>query len=157
MEPMVLARLVQLAAVTGEDRVLHIGCATGYGTAVLARLAGQVIAVDAVPSLVAQAVARLRELGAGNALAIEAPMTEGYKGRAPYDAILIEGTVAEIPEAVAMQLAEGGRLVTVMMGENGMGRAVLMSRIAGVLSHRPAFDAAVPFLPGFDRVPSFQF
>jgi protein-L-isoaspartate(D-aspartate) O-methyltransferase len=157
MEPMVLARLIQLAAIGQDDIVLDIGCGSGYAAAVLARLARQVVAIDAEPRLVEQAVARLRELGAGNVLAVEAPMAEGYPARAPYDAILIEGGVTQLPEAVGRQLAEGGRLVTVMGEGNGVGHAVLMSKSGGVLSRRPIFDAAAPLLPGFARAPSFQF
>lgn len=157
MEPMVLARLLQLAAVERDDTVLDIGGATGYGSAVLARLARSVVAVEADAELVRQAGARLRELGFANAAVIEGPLTEGYAGRAPYDAIVIEGAVAQIPEAVTRQLAEGGRLVAVVKKPGGIGRAVLMTRSGGVLSQRPAFDAAVRPLPGFQPRPSFVF
>jgi protein-L-isoaspartate(D-aspartate) O-methyltransferase len=159
LPPMVLARLIQLAEIGKDDIVLDIGCGTGYAAAVLARLARQVIAIDSDRPLVELAVARLRELGAGNVLAVEAPLAEGYPTRAPYDAILIEGGAACVPEAVGRQLAEGGRLVTIMGEEgNGVGHAVLMSKSAGVLSRRPpVFDATAPLLPGFERAPSFQF
>jgi protein-L-isoaspartate(D-aspartate) O-methyltransferase len=69
--------------------------------------------------------------------------------------ILIEGAVADIPGAVAAQLAEGGRLVTVVKIGGAMGQAMLMTRINGVLSRRPLFDAATPFLPGFAPKPHF--
>jgi protein-L-isoaspartate(D-aspartate) O-methyltransferase len=157
LEPMVLARLLQFAAITPEDSVLDIGCATGYGAAVLERLARQVVAIDSDARLVEQATARLRVLGNGRATAITAPMVEGYPAQAPYDVVVIEGAVAHIPEAIERQVAESGRLVTVIQDGGGMGRAVLMTRTAGVLSHRPMFDAAAPLLPGFERAPSFQF
>ena len=157
MQPMVLARLLQLAKIGPEDIVLEIGCATGYGTALLARLARNVVAVESEPELAAQATARLRELGAGNATVIDAPLTDGYSGRAPYAAILIEGAVARVPEAIARQLAELGRLVTVMQDANGLGRAVLMTRVAGVVSWRPDFDAGVAPLPAFQAEPTFVF
>jgi protein-L-isoaspartate(D-aspartate) O-methyltransferase len=159
LPPMVLARLMQLAEIGKDDVVLDIGCGNGYAAAVLARLARQVIAIDSDRRLVEQAVARLRELGAGNVLAVEAPLAEGYPARAPYDVVIIEGGATYLPEAVARQLAEGGRLVTIMGKDgNGVGHAVLMSKSAGVLSRRPpVFDAAAPLLPGFERSPSFQF
>ncbi len=157
MEPMVLARLIQLAEITRGDGVLEIGCGTGYGTAVLARLARSVVAVESDTALAAQAAARLRELGAGNASVVAGPLAEGHPARTPYGVILFEGAVAQIPEAITRQLAEGGRLVTVMQEGRGMGRATLMTRINGILSRRPAFDAAVPLLPGFQRQPSFVF
>jgi protein-L-isoaspartate(D-aspartate) O-methyltransferase len=156
MPPMVLARLLQLAQIGPDDLVLDIGCGSGYAAALLARVARQVVAIDAAP-LVAQAVARLRELGAGNVLAVEAPLADGYPARAPYDVILIEGGVAQLPDVIGRQLAEGGRLVTVMGEGNGLGHAVLMSKSGSVLSRRPVFDAAAPLLPGFERAASFQF
>jgi protein-L-isoaspartate(D-aspartate) O-methyltransferase len=157
MAPMVFARLLQLAAIGPGDTVLEIGCANGYGAAVLARLAGSVVAVETDPALAAQARDRLRELGAGSVTVIEAEMTAGYPERSPYAVIVIEGAVSTIPEAIASQLAEGGRLVTVVQGEDGVGQATLMTRIAGGLSRRPLFDAAAPVLPGFQRQPSFVF
>lgn len=157
MEPMVLARMLQLAEIRPDATVLDIGCASGYGTALLARLARNVVAIDSDPHLVEQAAVRLRELAVGNATAIAGSMTEGYPGRAPYDAIVFEGAVARIPEAIADQLGEGGRLVAVMQGNGRVGQAVLMMRTNGVLSRRAVFDASVPILPGFQHEPSFVF
>jgi protein-L-isoaspartate(D-aspartate) O-methyltransferase len=157
LEPMVFARLVQLAAIEPQETVLEIGCATGYGTAILARLARNVIGVDSDPQFVGQAAARLRELGIGNASVVEAPLAAGLPNRAPYNVILFEGAVAEIPEALARQLGEGGRLVAVVRAGEGVGRATLVARTNGVLAHRPVFDAAAPSLPGFQPAPSFVF
>jgi protein-L-isoaspartate(D-aspartate) O-methyltransferase len=157
MEPMVFARLVQLAEVGPQDTVLEIGCATGYGTAVLARLARSVVAIDSDPQFVAQATARLRELAIAHASVIEAPLAAGYPNRAPYSVILFEGAVAEIPEAPSRQLGEGGRLVAVTRSGGSIGRATLVVRSNGVLAHRTVFDAAAPYLPGFQPAPSFVF
>lgn len=157
MEPMVLARLLQLAEIGRGDRVLEIGCATGYGTALLARLARSVVAIESDVELARQAMARLRELGIGNVAVLEASLTAGYPGRAPYDVILFEGAVASIPDAIAQQLADRGRLVAVLQEGEGVGRAVLMSSVGGMLSRRPCFDASVPLLPGFQPAPSFVF
>jgi protein-L-isoaspartate(D-aspartate) O-methyltransferase len=137
--------------------VLDVGCATGYGTALLARLARKVVGIDGNPRLVAQADARLRELGASNAMVVARDMTEGFPDAAPYAVIVFEGAVARIPDAIADQLAEGGRLVAVVQEPDNVGRAMLMTRTKGVLSRRPTFDAAVPLLPGFQRAPSFVF
>jgi protein-L-isoaspartate(D-aspartate) O-methyltransferase len=157
MAPMVLARLLQLAAITGDDTVLEIGCATGYGTALLARLARSVVAVESDPQLAARAAANLRELGIGNAAVTTAALTEGHPAGAPYAAIVFGGAVARVPEAITRQLGEGGRLVAVMQDAKLMGRGVLMTRNHGVLSHRPTFDAAVAVLPGFQAEASFVF
>jgi protein-L-isoaspartate(D-aspartate) O-methyltransferase len=157
MEPMALARLIQLAEISREDSVLEIGCGTGYGTALLARLARIVVGVESETELARQAVARLRELAIDNATVIEAPLAAGYPGRAPYRVILCQGAVARIPAAIAQQLAEGGRLIAVVQEGSGPGRATVMMSAGGVLSHRPSFDAAAPPLPGFQAEPSFVF
>ncbi len=157
LEPMVFARLVQLAGIVAQDTVLEVGCATGYGTAILARLARHVAGIDSDRQFVDQAAARLRELAIGNASVAEAPLAAGLPNRAPYSVILFEGAVAGIPEAVSRQLGEGGRLVAVVRPGAGVGRATLVVRANGVLAHRTVFDAAAPFLPGFQPAPSFVF
>jgi protein-L-isoaspartate(D-aspartate) O-methyltransferase len=157
LEPMVFARLVQLAAIEPQETVLEIGCATGYGTAILARLARNVIGIDSDPQFVGQAAARLRELGIGNASVVEAPVAAGLPNRAPYNVILFEGAVPEIPEALSRQLGEGGRLVAVVRAGEGVGRATLVARTNGVVAHRAVFDAAAPSLPGFQPAPGFVF
>ena len=137
--------------------MLEIGCGNGYGTALLARLARNVVAIDSEVELARQAVARLRELAIDNATVIDAPLTAGFPGRAPYRVILCQGAVARIPAAIAHQLTEGGRLVAVLQEGSGPGRAVVMTSAGGVLSHWPSFDATVPLLPGFQAEPSFVF
>jgi protein-L-isoaspartate(D-aspartate) O-methyltransferase len=157
MEPMVLARLLQLAAIGREDGVLEIGAATGYASALLSRLAARVVAVESDANLAAIARARLQELQIGNVTLLEGHLEEGYPAGAPYEVMLIGGAVASVPAALARQLAEGGRLVTVVKSSAGMGHGVLMTRVAGALSQRAVFDAGTPFLPGFAPVQSFVF
>jgi protein-L-isoaspartate(D-aspartate) O-methyltransferase len=157
IQPMVLARLFQLAAIGPDDAVLEIGAGTGYGTAIAARLARSVVGVECDRTHAARAVARLAELGVGNAAVIEGALAQGHAARAPYQVVLFQGMVAYIPDAIARQVAENGRVVAVLGDGAGMSRAVLMTRSNGVLSRRPAFDAAVAALPGFERAPSFIF
>src|ERR1700722_7932668 len=136
LEPMVLARLLQLAEIGGDDAVLEIGAATGYATAILSRLAARVIAVEGDQRLVAIARTRMQEMQNGNVTLLEGKLEEGYPPGAPYEVIVIGGAVTSIPDAVARQLAEGGRLVTVVKPSHGMGQAVVMTRTAGALSQR---------------------
>lgn len=163
IEPLVLARLLQLARIGKNDKVLEIGCATGYATAILAKIAANVVAIESDASLAAAARANLQALGLGNVQLQQAPLEAGWRGGAPYNVILVNGGVAEIPAAVSDQLAEGGRLVTVSEGRtNGpsearCGTAVLMTRAEGKLSSVPVFDATVEILPGFARRPAFVF
>jgi protein-L-isoaspartate(D-aspartate) O-methyltransferase len=81
----------------------------------------------------------------------------GCPSRGPYDVILLDGAVAAIPPAIAEQLANGGRLVTVVQGNPGMGKAVLMTRVDGAFGQRTIFDAGTPMLPGFAAQPGFVF
>ncbi len=157
MEPMVLARLLQLAGVTKTDKALVIGCATGYAAALLAPMAAQVTAVESDTEFANQARVLLAELGCGGVGIVQGPLEAGWRGNAPYDVIVIDGGVAQVPPVVAEQLAEGGRLVTVMKPGDEVGQAVLMTRAEGVVSSRPVFDAAVTCLAGFARAPSFVF
>jgi protein-L-isoaspartate(D-aspartate) O-methyltransferase len=162
IEPLVLARLLQLAAIGKKDKVLEIGCATGYATAILAKLAASVVAVESDPQLTTAARANLTALGLGNVQLQEAPLDAGWRAGAPYNVILVNGGIGEIPVAVTDQLAEGGRLVTVSEGGAGpsearCGCAVLMTRAEGKLSSRPVFDATIEVLPGFARRPAFVF
>ena len=155
MEPMVLAKLLQLAQVTPGDIVLDIGCATGYSTVVISRLANTVVALESDAELAATASTTLTELGADNAIVVVAALADGYPKQAPYDVIVFGGAVPGIPDSVARQLAEGGRLVAVT-GEKAK-RGTLMTRTRGILSSRPAFDAATPDLPDFAPEQGFVF
>lgn len=157
MEPMVLARLLQSAAIGPGDAVLEIGCGTGYGTALLARLARTVVAVESDQAVAHRAQALIEDLGCANVTIVNAPLEDGYLGQAPYDVILISGAVQAVPEPIARQLADGGRLVTVMKPYRRTGQGVIMMRNDDGLSHLPVFDAAAPLLTGFRHEPGFTF
>ena len=157
LEPRVLARLLQAAAVEAGDMVLVIGCGTGYSCAILAQLAATVVALECDAGLVERANHTLSELGIDNAVVVEGTLTEGYAKQAPYNVILVAGGVSEVPPAISDQLADGGRLVTVVRDRAGIGRATLMQRTADTVSSRTLFDAATPVLPGFARETGFEF
>ncbi|WP_454916403.1 protein-L-isoaspartate O-methyltransferase family protein [Xanthobacter sediminis] len=156
MEPMILARLVQLADVDEKDHVLDVGAGTGYGAAVLSRLAQQVVALEEDAELAAAANKTLSGLGVGNVAVMQGPLAAGWAAEADYDLILIEGAVEVIPDRLFAQLKEGGRLVAVV-GHGGAGRASIFTKIAGKPSERVAFNAAIPPLPGFKAAPRFVF
>jgi protein-L-isoaspartate(D-aspartate) O-methyltransferase len=157
LEPMVLARLLQLAEIGPGAGVLEIGAGTGYATSILARLAARVIAVESDVRLAGIARQRLQEQSAGNVTLLEGHLEEGYPAGAPYEVIVFGAAVAFIPEPIARQLADGGRIVAVVKSHAGMGQATLITRTAGVLSYRPVFDAGVAVLPGFAAAPGFVF
>lgn len=157
MEPMVLARLLQSAAIEAEDIVLDIGCATGYSSAILARLAATVVALESDTALAEQANRMLGELEVDNVAVVEGELTQGYAKQAPYNVILIGAAVADVPPAITDQLADGGRLVTVLKDGPGLGQANVIRRSGQAISRRSLFDAGTPYLPGFTREPGFVF
>src|SRR5579863_8164316 len=97
IEPLVLARLLQLAEISKTDKVCEIGCATGYATAILAGIAASVVALESDEQLIAAARRNLATLGCGNVELHEGALNAGWRGAAPYDVILINGGVGEIP------------------------------------------------------------
>jgi protein-L-isoaspartate(D-aspartate) O-methyltransferase len=157
LEPMVTARLLQAAAIEARDTALLVGAGSGYEAAVTAMLARNVVALEADPEFARRARAALVEHAISAANVVEGPLARGYPQRAPYDAILFGGAVTEIPPEIAAQLAEGGRLVAVVRAAQGVGRATLMLRAGGAVGRRILFDAAIPFLPGFEPRPAFAF
>jgi protein-L-isoaspartate(D-aspartate) O-methyltransferase len=156
MEPMVLARLLQAAEIDPGDTALAIACTTGYSVALLARLAETVVGVEPEADFVDVADRVLADLGVDNAAVIQGAPAEGYPRQAPYDVILIEGRCAEVPRRITDQLADGGRLITVL-DERGVGKATLMRRSGDNIGTRTLFDAQVPPLKAFQRAPAFQF
>ena len=156
LEPSPFAKLVQLAAISPTDTVLDVACNTGYSTAVIGRLCGSVIGVEEDAGLVSFATEALLELGADNAVVVESRPRDGYPKEAPYDAIVIEGAVEEVPDALLEQLRDGGRLVAVV-GYGQAGRARLFVKDNGLVSSRPVFNAALPALEGFARERGFVF
>ncbi len=152
IKPMVLAKLIQAAELAGTDRVLDVGCATGYAAAVLTRIAGHVVALEQDTSLVnAEALAGLPNLTLASGL-----LNEGYAEGRPYDAILVEGATEVPPRHLFRQLKDGGRLVCVL-GSGPGAKAMLYRRSGEETGGRPIFDAVAPVLPGFVKPPAFAF
>lgn len=154
LKPMVLAKLIHAADIAGTDRVLDVGCATGYAAAVLAGIAGQVVALEEDPSLVKTALASLA--GTPNVSVVSGPLTAGWTQSGPYDVILLEGATEVEPQAFCSQLKDGGRLVCVL-GSAPNAKAMLYRRSGSELGGRAIFDAAAALLPGFAKTPVFAF
>jgi len=156
LKPLVFSKLLQAAAIKESDRVLDVGCATGYSSAVLGKLAGSVVALEEDPALARMAGETIRTLGFANVSVATGPLTAGSASGAPYDAIVLEGAAEVMPDALTAQLKEGGRLVAVV-GSVPMGKATLYRKIAGHMTAVPLFDAAAPLLPGFAKPAAFVF
>ena len=152
----VTARMLQAAEIRDTDRVLVVGCATGYTAAVVAKFAGQVTATESEPSLVAKANSVLAKLGLGNVTVRTAGAAEGDPAAAPYDVIILNGATEIIPEGLYRQLREGGRLVGVYAMTQPP-RATIVTHSHDDFGSWPLFDATAPVLPGLERRPAFVF
>src|SRR3546814_20077226 len=99
----------------------------------------------------------LNALDVDNAVVVEGKLAEGYRKQAPYDVIVFQGSVAEVPEAVKRQLADGGRLVAEVLDDAGIGRRTLVQRAGDSFSPRAFFDASPPLLQGSHRAAASAF
>ncbi|MBV8574890.1 MAG: protein-L-isoaspartate O-methyltransferase [Acetobacteraceae bacterium] len=157
MEPMVLARLVQLTAPTPGDRALVVACGTGYGAAVLTGCGVQVTALEQDEDLLAIAREALPSIAPSVKL-VSGPLAAGWPDGAPYDIILIEGALRDIPEAIGAQLRpHAGRLVTVRTGHGSTGKGVFAEMTPAGLRDQPVFDCATPLIPALLPAPGFVF
>jgi protein-L-isoaspartate(D-aspartate) O-methyltransferase len=155
LTPMALGSLLEVADIEPTDYILDVGCLTGYSSAVLAHLAESVVAVEAVPEMVKKATDILSDLEIVNVAVVEGGLAQGQANQGPYDVILVNGAVEQVPSALTDQLKDGGRLVTVVI-ENGYGRAERFVRTGGVVSSVSLRDLSAPVLSDFSLVPEFS-
>jgi protein-L-isoaspartate(D-aspartate) O-methyltransferase len=154
LEPRTFAKMLDALDLGPNDLVLHVGAGLGYGPAVIARLAAAVIAVESDPDLAAEAEAALAAEGADGAVVVTGPLEAGAAAHGPYDAILIEGGVELVPDALLDQLKDGGRIAALFM--NGpLGEVRIGRKAGGRVGWRLAFNAAAPVLPGFAAAREF--
>ena len=154
--PAPFGKLVQLAAVTSGESVLDVGIGTGYSAAVLARLAGKVVALESDGHLAAAARATLSQLGAGAVSVVEGPLEAGVAKHGPYDVIIIEGAVSEVPAKLFSQLKEGGRLVA-LVRTGAAAVANLFVRSGNDFAARPEFNTTMPPLTSERPAETFVF
>ncbi len=157
LAPKVEARLLQALNVARHERVLEVGAGSGHMAALLAHKAQQVITLEIRPALAAMAAANLRHAGIANASVREADGSQGLPAEAPFDVIVLSGSVASVPPSLLDQLKVGGRLVA-FVGHQPVMRATLITRLAGAQFKREElFDTVAPRLHGFAEPPAFRF
>lgn len=152
VEARTLAKMLEALDVQPADRVLHIACGLGYGTAVIAHLCHEITGVEDSAEMAAAARDRLAAQGLANARVVQAPLLAPPAG--PYDVIVIEGGVEQVPEPVLSQLAEGGRIGAIFM-QGALGTVRIGTKEAGNTAWRFAFNASAAVLPSFARVKAF--
>lgn len=156
IKPAVLAKMLQAAAISGTDRVLVVGCATGYSAAVVAHLAAAVFATEPDAALAAVAARNLADLGLSNVTVSAAAPADGDPAHGPYDVIVMDGATEQEPRGLYEQLKMGGRLVGVF-ATGRPPRATLVARSPADYGSRVLFDASAPVLTGLERRPEFTF
>lgn len=156
IKPVVLAKMLQAAGIVETDRVLVVGCATGYSAAVASKLAAEVVATEPDAQLAASAKAGLAGIGAANVTVTVADPAAGDAAHGPYDVIILDGATEVIPEGLYRQLKMGGRLAGVF-AQSRPAKAWLVTRSPADFGNRVLFDASAEVLPGLERLPEFTF
>ncbi len=159
IEPLTQARLIQALSCKSSDVAMDIGGGTGYSSAILSGLCSNVVAVESDSALLAEAEKNWARLGYGNIMPHNGPLITGFSQKAPYDVILVNGAVSEIPQEWINMLSKDGRMALVIRapGEK-VGKAILVSKNAqGANGQRVLFDAGIPYLPGHQPRNDFVF
>lgn len=154
LDPRTLAKLMDALDIQRTDVVLDIACGLGYSTAVLARVADFVIAVEDDAGRADAAQSTLSEQGVDNAAVLTGPLAAGAAKSAPYDAIILQGAVEQMPAAILAQLRDGGRIGCIF-AEGALGVARIGYKTNGQVNWRFAFNAGAPVLKGFGRAAAF--
>jgi protein-L-isoaspartate(D-aspartate) O-methyltransferase len=156
LDPRVFAKLLDAINVGPEDLVLDLGCGLGYSTAVLAQMAEAVVALESDAAMAAEAEALLASHSVDNAVVLTGPLADGDAEHGPFDAMIFEGAIEVLPDALADQLKPGGRVAAVVV-EGTRGQARLGLKAGDGIVWRRIFDATAPVLPGFEKAKAFEF
>lgn len=158
VEAMVMARIIQTLALDASQSVMLIGAGTGYTAALLSSLVESVIAIETRAQMVEKAQQAVTALDIGNVAVIKARLQDGYASEAPYDAIIIEGAVEQMPQSLLDQLADGGRLAAIWRPDGTQaGEACIWHKTVDAVTRTALFTAQVPVLDEFRAKPKFSF
>jgi len=152
--PLVTARLIVEAGIAPTDKVLVVGAASGYAAAVVAGLANSVVALESDAALAGEAKAQLK--GLPNVTVVTGDLAKGHAKGAPYDVILVDGAIEEVPDALVRQLAEKGRLAAAVI-DGGVSRLSIGYKAGAGFGLDPIMDADAVALPGFAKPKVFSF
>ncbi|MBE0414032.1 MAG: protein-L-isoaspartate O-methyltransferase [Yoonia sp.] len=155
LEPRTFAKILDALDIQPRHVALDLGCGLGYSTAVLAQLCEFVVAVEDNADRAAEAQALLSRRDVDNAAVMEGPLALGAAKSAPYDIIIVEGAVEQVPDALLDQLREGGRIGCIF-AEGALGVVRVGHKIDGVVNWRFSFNASAPVLPDFIKAKAFS-
>lgn len=154
LEPRTLAKMLDALNVQQSDLVLDVGCGLGYSSAVIARMAEAVIALEEDESLAADAEAALAAAGVENVAVVTGALAQGSAKHGPFDAIIVQGGVETLPEGLTSQLKDGGHIACLFV-EGALGIVRIGVKSGQRIAWRDAFNAGAPVLPGFGRKEEF--
>jgi protein-L-isoaspartate(D-aspartate) O-methyltransferase len=156
LDPRTLAKMLDALEITRSDLVLDIGCATGYSSALILRMAQAVVAVEEDDALAQAAESALARTGSETVVLHTGPLAQDAAAHAPYDVMIVQGGIEEFPQALVGQLREGGRVAALFM-RGALGVVRLGIRKGDEVTWRDIFNAAAPVLPGFAATAVFNF
>ncbi|MCW1952462.1 MAG: protein-L-isoaspartate O-methyltransferase [Octadecabacter sp.] len=156
LESRTFAKMLEAADIQPSDVVLDLGCGLGYSTAILAQLADFVVAVEDEAGRAEEAQQNLSDHGIDNAAVFEGALVDGAAKNGPYDVILVQGAVEQVPENLLAQVKDGGRIVAIF-AEGALGVVRVGRKIDGTVNWRMSFNASAPVLADFAKEASFSF
>lgn len=154
LEPRTLAKMLDALNIQRNELVLDVAAGLGYSSAVIARMAEAVIALEETEALADEAQSLLAEHNVDNVVVHAGELTKGAAEHGPYDVIIVQGGVEELPESLLAQLKDGGRIACVVM-TGALGDVQLGQKTGGDVAWRSVFNAGAPVLPGFERARAF--
>ena len=155
LEPRTLAKTLDALAISKNEFVLDVGCAHGYSAAIIAHMAEAVVAVEEDDGMAVEAQEALLSAGADNVILHKGALTDGAAEHGPYDVIVIQGGVSDVPSALTDQLKEGGRIACLFM-DGALGEVRVGRKRGADISWRMSFNASAPVLDGFERKAAFH-
>jgi len=154
LEPRTMGKMLDTLDIQPNEVVMDLGCGLGYSTALLARLAEFVVAVEEDEDRVAEAQANLSSHDVDNAAVVQGSLTAGAPKQGPYDVIVLQGAAEHVPEPLIDQLKDGGRMA-VLFSDGALGTMRIGYKLDGAITWRMAFNAGAPVVPGFERHQAF--
>ena len=155
-KPAITAKLLSALKVETLETVLIIGSGTGYSAAITSKIAETVICIEEDQDLITFSESIASSNSMNNIVFIKNKLSKGYIDQGPYSCILIEGGVEEVPNIILDQIAEGGKLVTVIM-QNDTGSAIKYSRKNNQIISQFLFSIEAPLLKSFEKAKKFKF
>ncbi|MGR3661333.1 MAG: protein-L-isoaspartate O-methyltransferase family protein [Paracoccaceae bacterium] len=155
LEPRTMGKMLDILDIQPDELVLDLGCGLGYSSAVVARLAEAVVAVESGSERAVEAQEILAANDVDNVAVIAGPLAQGAAKHGPYDAVTIQGGVEDIPDTLIAQVKDGGRIAAIFL-DGALGVCRIGYKSDGEMTWRPAFNAGAPLLRGFEKEKFFE-